>query len=721
MKFRNLTIKSLLLAATTLAGSAAFGQRLIVTSPVSLAGEIDTFTFGSTASGWGAPANFNINAVGILANDGTAAPTLGCTAPWTNAAAVSGKVAIIDRGACNFTVKVANAQSAGAVAALICMATYDPLISPAGSTAQTIPVFMISKTKCNQIKTQLAANVPVNFNLATDINLPNDMRLHPDSIGQMPNWATPLELMRNDFILGAVNRNEGANAQSGVKLTATVSNAGTVYYNENIVGSTSLPSNTNALMVLTAPLDPTGKAGLHTVTYTTSSNSTDDLPSDNVRTTTFKLTDHSYSSGRLDANNKPIGTGYYNAAGNGITSKYEWGFAFKTNDKGDSFVADSVRFGIEVSDATNTTAVVSAAGVVVNTNIYEWDEVAFSSITSSLVAAGQYTCVAGDDGKQLSVGVKDNITLSNPLRLKPNTTYVVTCKVENASVKVWFLADATLNTGTTRSVYRSLADSRSVLGFLDPNTGTLYSGSSTPISMSLDVKKIVLPTVAITANTASTVLTAAPTAGNMGPFTYRWSTTPARTTATITVTAGGTYRVTMTDAVGNAATASYVVTSVAPTVAITANTSGSVLTATTTGGNTPPFRYLWSTSATTSSITITAGGTYIVTVTDGSGSAVTASYSSSLSAENTAANFGLKVFPVPANDYTTVSFDFGKSVEVADMIVTDINGRTVSTTRFNNIQNLNKVLNVSNMAAGQYFITVRTTEGQQTAKFNVVR
>jgi hypothetical protein len=548
------------------------------------------------------------------------------------------------------------------------------------------------------------------------------MRLGPGSEGLAPNWATPLELVRNDFSIGALNRNEGANAQNAVKLVGTVSNAGTAYYNSSVTMAASLASNKDTLMILPTILDPTGKAGVNTITYTTSSSSTDDLPTDNVRSTTFKLTDVAYASCRLDASNKPSGMSYTTSTTTANTTKMEWGFVFKTNDRGDSFVADSIRFSLVATDAANSTSA-SVAGLVATANVYEWDETAFSSITSVLAATGQYTFAAGEDGRVVSVSVKDNITLANPLRLKPNTSYLVTCKVENAAVRVWLGIDRNISYTTMRSVYGNANDARSVTGFLDLGTGSTFSGftGANPFGVSCDVKKIVLPTVAITANTASTVLTAAPTAGNMGPFTYRWSTTPARTTATITVTAGGTYRVTMTDAVGNAATASYVVTSVAPTVAITANTSGSVLTATTTGGNTPPFRYLWSTSATTSSITITAGGTYIVTVTDGSGSAVTASYSSSLSAENTAANFGLKVFPVPANDYTTVSFDLGKSVEVADMIVTDINGRTVSTTRFNNIQNLNKVLNVSNMAAGQYFITVRTTEGQQTAKFNVVR
>ena len=650
MKFRNLTIKSLLLAATTLAGSAAFGQRLLVTSPASLAGEIDTTNTGNS---WGAPANYSINAPGILANDGTAAPTLGCTAPWANAAAVSGKVAIIDRGSCNFTAKVANAQSAGAVAAIICMATYDPLISPTGSTAQTIPVFMITKTKCNQIKAQLAANVPVNFSLGTDINLPNDMRLGPGSEGFATNWAMPVELVRNDLFLGALNRNEGANAQNGVKLKVTVSNGGTVYHRDSVTMATPLASNKDSLMIMPTQLNPTGKVGLNTITYTTSSSNPDDLPADNIKTTTFNLTSNTYSGCKLDANNNPTNLFYTTSTTAANTTKMEWGFTYKTNDKGDMFVADSVRFSLDAIDAANTTSV-SVAGVVATVNVYEWDEVSLSSMTSVLAGTGQYTFAAGEDKKIISVSVKDNITLANPLRLKPNTSYLVSCKVENANVRVRLALDGSSSYVTTRNIYTASNDSRLYTSYLDIGSGTPSNGFTgfNAFGVSLDVKKIILPAVAITGNTDGSVLTATPTAGNMGPFTYRWSTTPAKTTATITVTAGGTYRVTMTDAVGNATTASYV---------------------------------------------------------------------STLSTENTVANFGLKVFPVPANDFTTVSFDFGKAVEVADMIVTDINGRTVSTTRFNNIQNLNKVLNVSNMAAGQYFVTVRTTEGQQTAKFNVVR
>ncbi len=42
----------------------------------------------------------------------------GCTA-ITNAAAVAGRIALIDRGTCTFVVKAKNAQDAGAVAVVI--------------------------------------------------------------------------------------------------------------------------------------------------------------------------------------------------------------------------------------------------------------------------------------------------------------------------------------------------------------------------------------------------------------------------------------------------------------------------------------------------------------------------------------------------------------------------------------------------------------------------
>jgi hypothetical protein len=89
-----------------------------VLSPPAIAGP---YQFG--LAGFGTP----ISAPGVVgsvvaavdaANVTGPTTTDGCT-PFTNAAAVSGKIALIERGTCGFTVKVKNAQDAGAVAAMI--------------------------------------------------------------------------------------------------------------------------------------------------------------------------------------------------------------------------------------------------------------------------------------------------------------------------------------------------------------------------------------------------------------------------------------------------------------------------------------------------------------------------------------------------------------------------------------------------------------------------
>jgi uncharacterized repeat protein (TIGR01451 family) len=105
-----------------------------------------------------------------------------------------------------------------------------------------------------------------------------------------------------------------------------------------------------------------------------------------------------------------------------------------------------------------------------------------------------------------------------------------------------------------------------------------------------------------------------------GMSNYSWSN--GATTPSINVTAAGSYFVTVTDSAGCTATSSPVsVTVTAATPAtITASgpttfCSGGSVTLTASNGS----AYLWSTGATTQSITVGASGNYSVTVTDGNG------------------------------------------------------------------------------------------------------
>jgi uncharacterized repeat protein (TIGR01451 family) len=90
------------------------------------------------------------NASGPLTTDG-------CTA-LTNAAAVAGNIALIDRGTCGFIVKVKNAQNAGAVGVII--ADNAPGSPPAGlggtDPTITIPSVRVTLANANTLKANIA-------------------------------------------------------------------------------------------------------------------------------------------------------------------------------------------------------------------------------------------------------------------------------------------------------------------------------------------------------------------------------------------------------------------------------------------------------------------------------------------------------------------------------------------------------------------------------------
>jgi len=85
------------------------GPALRVDEPVSVAGfyRVGLAQFGPQIGSPGVGGEL------VEARDGTGQPTLAC-GQLVNAGQVAGKIALVDRGVCNFTVKVKNAQNAGA-------------------------------------------------------------------------------------------------------------------------------------------------------------------------------------------------------------------------------------------------------------------------------------------------------------------------------------------------------------------------------------------------------------------------------------------------------------------------------------------------------------------------------------------------------------------------------------------------------------------------------
>ena len=140
--------------------SAAISANSTVNSPGQVEGvyQVAAATFGNE--------NYSITEDIVIADDGSANPTEGCNA-FTNTSAMNGKIAMIDRGNCEFGTKVLNAENAGAVGAIICNNVAGSIFNMGpgvNGASVTIPSVMMSQEDCDSLKNYLP-NPGVNINI----------------------------------------------------------------------------------------------------------------------------------------------------------------------------------------------------------------------------------------------------------------------------------------------------------------------------------------------------------------------------------------------------------------------------------------------------------------------------------------------------------------------------------------------------------------------------
>jgi len=161
--------------------SATNDQKLVwdgtsaTTAALKFLGGTPTFRISSPAS---VAKTYTINTAGfgprltVAGLNGTiaaAVPADGCNA-ITNGGAVIGRIALIDRGTCNFTVKVKNAQIAGATAVII--ADNAPAsIPPLGGDDSTITIPTIGVSQSDGAAIRAALTSPVVAQLFADTTI----------------------------------------------------------------------------------------------------------------------------------------------------------------------------------------------------------------------------------------------------------------------------------------------------------------------------------------------------------------------------------------------------------------------------------------------------------------------------------------------------------------------------------------------------------------------
>ena len=352
---------------------SASAQFVLVNSPASIAGSkvfrgSETWAVADLTSGiWTADA--------VFVDDGTAPTTDGCGDP-VNGAAISGKIALIDRGTCQFGDKALRAQTAGALAVVIfnnaAGAGVAGMAAGDFGAMVTIPVVMLTYEDGQVIRTTLMTEA-VNMTIG-NVQFPNDLSIGAKSIvnafnGVMP--ANQAEALGVSFTPAANVLNKGTNDATDVILQTTISHTplggstATQLYDES--GDVAFLENDSATVIQLAEFTPAEGEGIYTVTYSVTA-SEDDSPlvnTDQEVTTEFVFSENAYCKGRWDfANNRPRTTAAYTTGTFG-DREYLAGFSVP---EGVGYQLDSVVFFAQGS--TTFGSLVGNIGVWV----YEWDD-----------------------------------------------------------------------------------------------------------------------------------------------------------------------------------------------------------------------------------------------------------------------------------------------------------------------------------------------------------
>ena len=170
--------------------------RLTVSAPASVAGQylVGTASFGPAIAAPGLTGEI----MPVL--DTSPESGLACTAlSLANAAAVNGKIALVDRGTCGFTVKAANVQAAGAVGMIVVnnvAGSPPPGLGGADPTI-TIPTVALTLADGTALKAVLRSRSRLHSGLQANIGLDMSQRAGADASNR-PFLYTP-----NPFVSGS--------------------------------------------------------------------------------------------------------------------------------------------------------------------------------------------------------------------------------------------------------------------------------------------------------------------------------------------------------------------------------------------------------------------------------------------------------------------------------------------------------------------------------------
>lgn len=312
---------------------------------------------------------------------------------------VAGKIAVVYRGACNFSQKALNCQLAGAIAVIIVNSQGAPIAMGGGALGGlvTIPVVMINTNDGNFLA-GLVANEPVTMFIGNKTGLyTNDIGFYASGVNKAYYATTPSYLAANateyNIPLGGRVLNFGSAAPAGATFTAVITDpSGAEVYNNSVnltlgVGPDQQDVTLPDFSMASYP------SGTYTLTYTADIPAGDDETSDNAYTTTFSISDDQWGYAQMDTTNMPSGWNYYR----GSSTQTEFVVCSNLrNDNASRLVAEGMYFSATSADSLDNEEILLT--------LFEWADV-FVDVndanigfnTLNEVASGYYTFGNGEE------------------------------------------------------------------------------------------------------------------------------------------------------------------------------------------------------------------------------------------------------------------------------------------------------------------------------------
>lgn len=350
----------------SLVASAFYSQSQIVVegiSPAPIQGMYD-FTYTSNpanSSIWGGDLSVaQIQDTLMIVDDGTAGDSLGCNALVND---LTGKIAVIYRGSCNFYNKCLNAQNAGALAVIV-INNQSGMITMSSSTTPslvTIPCVLISQADGAAIRAQMDQGDVVMFlgNLtgfyADNLGIYNDYVSRPRAYGT----PTLTAQAQSEYAvpLGGYIFNRGSADVTDAVLSVNIDYNGSSIYTD-VSAPTAILAGDTANVPLTDFSQTSYPVGKYTITYTLSMTNADMHTFDDELVQEFEITDDLYTLVPTDVNGLPAATSHTRSGSTGLTAftpciKYENSHAnriyakgFYFSAKNDSATLDQEEFNI---------------------------------------------------------------------------------------------------------------------------------------------------------------------------------------------------------------------------------------------------------------------------------------------------------------------------------------------------------------------------------------